>query len=427
MILKTKYRLSTISILLIAICAGAAVWMPAWSAMDHQFDVMEQQMTAESEINAAMEQFDQYEQSIEAQYAADEASIEQTYATYQRIIEEEYRAYEKEILKTWVKAEISTAKRWVEYAPDFQSRHIVDFDQQYLQIDLNVDGKEMEALIDTLVEQKLREMITEDQKTAFERDVLSQNIENRITQESPHVKSGEVKDSPVLLKMITGKDHPTDREIDAAVAALKQNATISRAPAKMPGTDTVSLRVSLPAGGMQRKAMEYRPYVKSYANERGLNEALVFAVIHTESAFNPMARSHVPAYGLMQIVPQSAGRDAAELLFGRQVLLSPSYLYSEQNNINVGTAYLYILYNRYLREITNPTSRMYCAIAAYNTGAGNVARAFTGTTSVSRAAQAINRMSPQQVYTHLVQRLPHQETRDYLQRVTSRMTMYQSM
>jgi len=257
--------------------------------------------------------------------------------------------------------------------------------------------------------------------------VLSQNIENRITQESPHVKSGEVTDSPVLLKMITGKDHPTDREIDAAVAALKQNATISRAPSKMPGTDTVSLRVSLPAGGMQRKAMEYRPYVKSYANERGLNEALVFAVMHTESAFNPMARSHVPAYGLMQIVPQSAGRDAAELLFGRQVLLSPSYLYSEQNNINVGTAYLYILYNRYLREITDPTSRMYCAIAAYNTGAGNVARAFTGTTSVSRAAQTINRMSPQQVYTHLVQRLPHQETRDYLQRVTSRMTMYQSM
>ena len=93
----------------------------------------------------------------------------------------------------------------------------------------------------------------------------------------------------------------------------------------------------------------------------------------------------------------------------------------------MGTAYLYILYNRYLQEITDPTSRMYCAIAAYNTGAGNVARAFTGTTSVSRAAQAINRMSPQQVYTHLVQRLPHQETRDYLQRVTSRMTMYQSM
>jgi membrane-bound lytic murein transglycosylase C len=140
-----------------------------------------------------------------------------------------------------------------------------------------------------------------------------------------------------------------------------------------------------------------------------------------------MARSHVPAYGLMQIVPHSAGRDASELLFGREVLLSPSYLYGEGNNINVGTAYLYLLYNRYLAEIRDPVSRMYCSIAAYNTGPGNVARAFADTTKVSNAAGIINRMTPQQVYTHLVSRLPYQETRDYLQKVTTCMAMYQNM
>ncbi|MFZ5563329.1 MAG: transglycosylase SLT domain-containing protein [Thermodesulfobacteriota bacterium] len=399
----------------------------AWAdPMDRQFKVIEQRMTNRNEVDATAEAFKRQEKDIERQYATEKAAIEQSYKTYQRIIEEAYRAYEKEILKTWVKAEISTAKRWVEYAPDYQSRHIVDFDQQYLQIDINVT-KDMDALVDLLVERKLREMMTEDQKTAFERDMLAQNVEKRITQESPFAQTGNMGDNPVLLRMITGKDRPSDREIDAAIADLRRNATLSRAPSKMPDTDVVTLRVALPAGSMHRKAMEYRPMVQSYAAERGLNEALVFAVIHTESAFNPMACSHVPAYGLMQIVPQSAGRDASEFIFGQEMLLSPSYLYQEANNINMGTAYLYLLYNRYLTAIKDPLSRMYCAIAAYNTGPGNVARAFAGTTNVDNAAGIINRMTPDQVYTHLINRLPYQETRDYLQKVTSRMALYQSM
>ena len=83
----------------------------------------------------------------------------------------------------------------------------------------------------------------------------------------------------------------------------------------------------------------------------------------------------MPAYGLMQIVPESAGKDATQQLFGQPKLLAPSYLYNSDNNIQVGTTYLNILYYRYLRKIENPTSRLYCTIAAYNTGAGNVAKA----------------------------------------------------
>jgi membrane-bound lytic murein transglycosylase C len=63
-------------------------------------------------------------------------------------------------------------------------------------------------------------------------------------------------------------------------------------------------------------------------------------------------------------------------------------------------------------------------IAAYNTGAGNVARAFTGTTSVTKAARKINQMTPFQVYNHLLRNLPHNETKDYLKRVSSRYEAY---
>ena len=140
-----------------------------------------------------------------------------------------------------------------------------------------------------------------------------------------------------------------------------------------------------------------------------------------------MARSHIPAYGLMQIVPQSAGIDASEVVFGEKKLLSPSYLYNGNNNINIGTTYIYIVYYRYLKRVSNPESRLYCTIAAYNTGVGNVARAFTGTKSIRKAEAVINGMSPKEVYDTLLIKLPYDETKHYLKKVSERLAMYRGI
>ncbi len=375
-----------------------------------------------SAVDETINRYRQYEQGIYDRYTAEASSIEQTYRRYRRIIKEEYKAYEREILKRWPSAETSTAKKWVEYSQDYRLRRIVDFKNGYIRLDLQVKKGED---IDTLADQELRDMVLESPQTAFKRNRLLQNIERRITNDIPGAITGNPDKSPVLLQMVTGRQKPTNSEIDAALAIMKQRATVSRNRVKAPGTEIVSMRFPLPSDSLKRKAMEYRPVVKNYANRRGLSEALVLAVIHTESAFNPLARSRVPAYGLMQIVPGSAGMDASKLLFGRPVLLSPSYLYGKTNNINVGTAYLYLLYYRYLGKIKNPTSRLYCAIAAYNTGPGNVARAFTGSTNINQAAKTINLMSPDEVYQHLLARLPTRETRDYLKKVTGRIAIYQ--
>ncbi|MDY6974211.1 MAG: transglycosylase SLT domain-containing protein, partial [Thermodesulfobacteriota bacterium] len=141
----------------------------------------------------------------------------------------------------------------------------------------------------------------------------------------------------------------------------------------------------------------------------------------------PMARSYVPAYGLMQIVPQSGGKDASEFVFGRPLILSPSFLYNAQNNINMGTAYLHLLSNKYLRKIEDPESRLYCAIAAYNTGPGNVARAFVGKKNIEKAVAAINKMTAEEVYDHMTENLPYEETRHYLRRVSQRIKAYRTM
>jgi membrane-bound lytic murein transglycosylase C len=172
------------------------------------------------------------------------------------------------------------------------------------------------------------------------------------------------------------------------------------------------------------RARSFAASVSRHGGGRGLDPALVFAIMETESAFNPLARSHVPAYGLMQIVPRSAGLDATAELFGRARLLSPSYLYDPDRNVQIGAIYLDILWNRYLAGVRSPKSRLYCVIAAYNTGAGNVFRAFTGRTRSKAAFEAINAMQPDDVYRKLIWDLPYKETRDYLAKVVRRMDTY---
>jgi membrane-bound lytic murein transglycosylase C len=87
-------------------------------------------------------------------------------------------------------------------------------------------------------------------------------------------------------------------------------------------------------------------------------------------------------------------------------------------------AYLKILDSRYLKRITNKQSRLYCVIAAYNTGAGNVAKTFTGKTRIKPAAKIINKMTPDEVYNYLRKHLPYEETQRYIVKVTKAKKKY---
>jgi len=187
----------------------------------------------------------------------------------------------------------------------------------------------------------------------------------------------------------------------------------------------VSISFRLIPDHLRVRAKRYRLFVRRYAEKFDVYAPLIYAVIHTESAFNPMARSGAPAYGLMQLVPSSGARDAYMMVYGIDKHLEPEYLYDPEKNIELGSAYLHILSNRYLKRIENSTSRKYCAIAAYNTGAGNVSRAFRDGTSVSQAAPIINHMSPDQVYARLCSDLPYEETRNYIKRVRDRISLYE--
>ena len=168
-----------------------------------------------------------------------------------------------------------------------------------------------------------------------------------------------------------------------------------------------------------RLAPRYKALVDNFAARAGVDPALVFGVIYQESRFNPNAVSPVGAQGLMQLMPQSGALDAMRKLGGPDKPPSLDYLRNPSNNIQLGSVYLAMLQQDYWpKSINDELSREYCAIAAYNTGAGNVARALTGSSKDrDRAAQRANSMAPPQLFNYLTQKLPYAETRDYLRRV----------
>lgn len=99
----------------------------------------------------------------------------------------------------------------------------------------------------------------------------------------------------------------------------------------------------------------YESTIQRIAAQHGVSPALVKAVIHAESAFNPQARSRVGAQGLMQLMPATA----AEL-----GVHSP---FDPEQNIDGGVRYLAMLLKRYNNDVR-------LATAAYNAGMGAVQR-----------------------------------------------------
>jgi len=169
---------------------------------------------------------------------------------------------------------------------------------------------------------------------------------------------------------------------------------------------------------MDVQANRYAAYVKRYAREYGVSMSLIYAVMKTESNFNMFAVSSAPAYGLMQLVPGSGGRDAYRYAKGKDVVPSKDYLFQPDNNIELGTAYLSLLNTEgYLGKIKNQTTREYCIISAYNGGIGTVLKLFAK--DKQKALRIINSSTPEQVHELLRTKHPFKETRQYIVKVTS--------
>ena len=235
--------------------------------------------------------------------------------------------------------------------------------------------------------------------------------------------------NPLLLDQIRTRDgRPVSYDQVAGFAdEVVRKGTISAVP--VIGADgvkrkAVTVQFALAPNHLEIRARKYYPLVKESARRHNVEVSLIMAMIHTESMFNPHARSEAPAYGLMQLVPSRGAREAYQKLYGKNTTPSSTYLYDPKNNIELGVAYFDILRSRYMKLIDNPASRTYCAVAAYNAGAANVGGAFAGRKSINLASPVINEMKPEEVYAHLVGEMDFAETRRYTQKVLTRRVVY---
>jgi len=141
--------------------------------------------------------------------------------------------------------------------------------------------------------------------------------------------------------------------------------------------------------------------VRRETADRGLDPYLVAALIRQESLFDAEARSSANAIGLMQILPATAERLAAETNRDR----SPS-LVNPAENLALGTVYLRKLLDRYGGNLPR-------ALAAYNAG--------------EAAVDKWQRRYPDVDDDEFVESISYRETRGYVKRVLQNRRIYRAL
>ena len=359
-------------------------------------------------------------QSVEQdkrEYLAYRAEVSAQFKRYLEEQQREFRKYVGQIEGKWGKERVrtSTRKDYVGYGKDFTKRRTIDFENGKVTVEVLVDprggadGAQLKKRIEDEIVTALRDRGTEDPMAARERA-------------KPLAK-------PILAGQVRAKDGSavTDATARRFAEEVAMGSTIKHET--VVGKDGVK-RVSVSAGfslipdHVKRRAEEFREPVIRQARRFQLDPRLVFALMQTESYFNPKARSPAPAYGLMQLVPSSGARSAYLHVYKRDRLVTAEYLYTPPNNVELGAALLNLMLTKDFKGIADEKSRVYCAIAGYNTGPANVAKAFVGKRDIPKAVERINRMSSDEVYAQLRRNLPFAETRNYVKNVVDLMPTY---
>ena len=131
-----------------------------------------------------------------------------------------------------------------------------------------------------------------------------------------------------------------------------------------PGVNFNTLRLNTAA---------YQAEISAAARQHGVDESIVRAIIHAESAFNPNALSRVGAQGLMQLMPATARR------FG------VGNAFDAGQNIAGGVQYLAWLLKRFKGDLA-------LAAAGYNAGEGAVDK-YRGVPPYAETQRYVQRVS----------------------------------
>ena len=435
-----------------------AILFPVYSQDTFEEFLKQQQQAQQQAFEDELSEFQNYVAEVTSQYDA-----------YEQQQAREFEAFKKAVEEKWQDFKAPSKKEYVEYDDDLDSRASVDFEKGEITVEVIVEedipdpvSQPVNEVENNVPKQETKQapirQMTQEKKKDTEPKSLKSIVEKTKTpvsqKEKPQQRSPELKKKisdqklqrkladilkakgddgkPMLNKQVVDKKGKT---VTPATAKAYASELVANTPvatktykAKDGKKRTVyTVKIPMKSDHINTRADRYKQEVLKQSKRFNIDPIIAFAVMETESAFNPKAKSHIPAYGLMQLVPKSGARDAYLYVYKKDKFLDGDYLYKPGNNIELGCAYLAKIRHRYFKTIEDDERAYICVVPAYNTGIGNVAKALVNEPKLKPASQKANSMSPDQLYNKLMKDLKYKEARDYLERVWSRKDKYASL
>ena len=247
---------------------------------------------------------------IDKMWVDESNKLDSEWKTYSDEMDRAWKRYAAEINAEWgpENSKTPTKKEWVDYYSKRDERSSIDFEKGELKVEIILEPKDLpeSKQVKERIQKRLEKIITE--PATEDKALKIQSPPFDVAASAPHRPIFPLKGQ---LKLSNG-DTVTKKSAHQFAREVVKTQPVKTKTIQTPkGKKRVaSVSVSLIADHIKKRAMPYLKRVLEMAQRYDLPPSLIFGIMQTESSFNPMSRSGVPAFGLMQLVPRSGGLDA---------------------------------------------------------------------------------------------------------------------